>query len=289
MSEGYSLIKIDGEWAKPATVLIEKIAEAVGGLSKPYQIKRVAKAKAEAELIEAQAERKITALRRRALTRFITEEAKKQENIESITKKALPQLNESSDPQNIENDWITNFFDKCRIVSDEEMQILWAKILAGEANSPRTYSKRTVNLLSSLDKYDAQLFTNFCRFSFEFAGLESFVYDLTEAIYKNQKINFDSLVHLDNAGLIRFDPSGGFAVIDLSSPFDIHYYGNALRVSFNNLPNNKIDIGKTMFTATGLELAKICSSTPVDGFLDYVIKKLTEQGLTVVPLLQSPE
>ena len=35
----------------------------------------------------------------------------------------------------MEEDWIANFFDKCRIVSDSEMQSLWARVLAGEANA----------------------------------------------------------------------------------------------------------------------------------------------------------
>jgi hypothetical protein len=92
------------------------------------------------------------------LGRFLVEEAQKQRNIEAITQQALPLLNEESDPRNVDNDWIANFFDKSRIVSDNEMQILWARILAGEANAPGQYSKRSVNLLSSFDKRDAQLF-----------------------------------------------------------------------------------------------------------------------------------
>ena len=44
------------------------------------------------------------------------------------------------------------------------MQILWARVLAGEANAPGTYSKRTVNLLSDFDKSDAELFTKLCGF-----------------------------------------------------------------------------------------------------------------------------
>ena len=92
------------------------------------------------------------------------EEAKKQSNIEEITAKALPQVDENAQPQNMEDDWITNFFDKCRLISDEEMQILWSKVLAGEANSPGTYSKRTVNFLGSLDKSDAFLFQSLCNF-----------------------------------------------------------------------------------------------------------------------------
>jgi hypothetical protein len=52
MSEGKSLINIDlGNFSKPATVLIEKISDAVGGCFRPFQIKRIAKAESEAEII----------------------------------------------------------------------------------------------------------------------------------------------------------------------------------------------------------------------------------------------
>ena len=98
--------------------------------------------------------------------RMLAEEAKKQDNIESITEKAIPQLTSSSTPQDMDNDWIMNFFDKCRVVSDDDMQLLWARILSNEANSPGTYSKRTVNSLGSLDKSDAQLFIKLCGFVF---------------------------------------------------------------------------------------------------------------------------
>ena len=140
-----SLINL-GELSKPAVVLFEKISEGVGGIFKPYQIKRVAKAQAEAEKIKAQTDIEITDLHRRAVHRWIEEEAKRQKNMEDIIAKAVPQLNEDSKPDAMEDDWIANFFDKCRIVSDNEMQILWSQVLAGEANVPGTYSKRTVNL-----------------------------------------------------------------------------------------------------------------------------------------------
>jgi hypothetical protein len=54
--------------------------------------------------------------------RFLEEEAKRQANIEEITRKSLPLLEETSSPQEVEDDWITDFFDKCRIVSAEDMQ-----------------------------------------------------------------------------------------------------------------------------------------------------------------------
>ena len=153
-----------GDLTKPATVLIEKISDAVGGIFKPHQIVRVAKAEAEAERFQAESQIQVTDLHRRAMLRFLEEEAKKQSNIEDITQKALPNLKEDSSPQKVEDDWITNFFDKCRIVSDDDMQKLWSQVLAGEANSPGAFSRKTVNLLADLDKSDAELFMRLCSF-----------------------------------------------------------------------------------------------------------------------------
>jgi hypothetical protein len=278
MADEFPLIKVNGI-SKPATVLIQKIADAIGGYFRPYQIRRVAKAEADAEIIKAQAQIKITGLQRRALTRFVSEEAKKQNNIESITEKAIPQLNDSSNPQNMEDDWITNFFDKCRIVSDAEMQLLWAKVLAGEANSPGTYSKRTVNSLGSLDKSDAQLFTNLCSFVVVIRGLVPLIYDEKASIYNDQQINFNTLTHLDDIGLISFEPLAGYRRLKLPQHIDIYYYGTALKAEFKNPENNELQIGKVLFSNIGAELARICNSKPINGFLDYVIERLSKQGV----------
>ena len=94
MPEGASNSIVNlGELSKPADTLIKKISNAVGGIFKPYQIERVAKAEAKADLIKAQTEIQITDLHRRAMCRFVEEEANRQNNIESITAKTLPQLN----------------------------------------------------------------------------------------------------------------------------------------------------------------------------------------------------
>jgi hypothetical protein len=91
MSNGPSMIDL-GELSKPATVLIEKIADAVGGIFQPYQIKRIARAEVEAEIIRTQGQIEISDLQRRAMRRFLAEESKKQQNIEAITSRAFPKL-----------------------------------------------------------------------------------------------------------------------------------------------------------------------------------------------------
>ena len=86
-----SLVNL-GNLSKPADTLIRKVSDAVGGIFAPYQIKRLAKAEAEASLISAQAEIEVTHLHRRAMHRFVEAEAKRQDNMESITGKALEGL-----------------------------------------------------------------------------------------------------------------------------------------------------------------------------------------------------
>ncbi len=280
MTEGKSIINL-GDISKPATALIEKISDAIGGYFKPYQIKRVAKAEAEAEIIRAQAQIEITELQRRALTRFIAEEAKKQQNIETITQKTIPQLEDSSKPEEMEDDWIANFFDKCRIVSDEEMQVLWSKVLAGEANSPGTFSKRTVNFLGSLDKADAHLFTVLCGFGWFIGDVIPLIYDVNASIYNAAGINFGSLTHLDDIGLVSFESLAGFKRLGIPKSIQVYYHGQPINVEFMQEENNEIEIGNVLLTKTGKQLARVCGSKPVEGFMDYILNKWIEQSLVL--------
>ncbi len=283
MDNGKSLINI-GELAKPATTLIEKISDAIGGYFKPYQIRRVAQAEAEAEKIKALSKIDIAELTHRALGRFLAEETKKQDNIESITTMALPQLHDDSRPQDIEGDWIVNFFDKCRLVSDKEMQALWAKVLAGEANSPGNYSKRTVNFLESLDKTDANQFTSLCRFAWLIGDITPLIFIKEGSLYEKYNINFDTIKHLDDIGLLRFEGLTGFNKIVNSKKLVVFYHGIPIIIEFNNEQNNELKVGNILLSKIGQELAPICGSKALPDFVDFVITKWMSQGL----ILSSP-
>ena len=264
-----SLINL-GDLSKPADTLIKKISDAVGVLFEPRQIKRVAKAKAEAARIEAQSEIKITELHRRAARRWIEEEAQRQKNMEAVTAKAVAQLNEKAQPDSVEDDWLVNFFDKSRIVSDNEMQELWSRVLAGETNAPGTYSKRTVNFLSDLDKTEADLFTRLCGFVWMMGELNSLVFDEAAEIYNKQGVNFGSLSHLDSIGLVKFEGLAGFVNQRLPKRFTVAYYGRRLTLEVSKDANNRLNLGKAMLTRIGKELAPISGSKPVEGFWEYV-------------------
>ncbi len=188
MPVGNSLINL-GDLSKPATVLIEKISDAVGIIYEPHRIRQRALAEVDAKAIHAVGDIKIQEVSKRALMRLVQEETRKQENIESITAKAIPQLSENSNPQNIENDWLLNFFDKCKVISNEDMQKMWATVLAGEANKPDSFSKRTIDTLAMMSKNDAQLFMQLCKFVWSVGGYNyPLVFDHKEGIYNRNGI-----------------------------------------------------------------------------------------------------
>lgn len=262
-----------GDLTKPATVLIEKISDAVGVLYEPRHVIHIAKAEAEVEKIRAESEIAVKDIHQRAIHRFFKEEAIKQGNIEGIIQKALPNLNADAKSDNIENDWIANFFDKCRLISDQEMQGLWSKVLSGEANTPDTFSKRTVNFLSDLDKSDAELFTQLCGFGWQIGSVVPIVYDNKDEIYTKNGVDFETLSHLKSIGLIQFDIGINFSRLRLPKSFTTFYYGQPVECEMRKDADNSLDYGHVMLTKIGKELTSICGSQPVDGFMEYVLDK----------------
>jgi hypothetical protein len=267
--KSFSLVNL-GKLSKPANTLIKKVSDAVGGIFEPWQITRVAKAEAKADLIKAESEVQITDLQRRAMHRFVEEEAQRQENMESITEKALPNLKEDADPSEMNDDWVTNFFDKSRIVSDDSMQDIWAKVLSGEANSPGSYSKRTVNFLADLDKEDAEMFQNLCSFGWIVGDFTPLIFDHSDEIYNNKGIDFTSLTHLDNIGLIQFQTLSGFKRLGLPKNFPVYYCGIPLALEMPKEKDNDLATGKVLLSRLGRELVSVCSAPRVEEFEEYV-------------------
>ncbi len=279
MPDKFSLVNL-GDLSKPATVLIERVSDAVGGIFKPQQIKRIAKAEAEAKIIKTLAKIEISEIEQRALTRFVKEEGKKQENIERITAQAAQQLGDKARPEDLDDDWIANFFEKCRIVSDNEMQSLWAKLLAGEATTPGTFAKRTVGFVSNLDKTDAHMFTKLCTFAWQIGNIVPLVFDVRHEIYEKHEITFNILSHLDAIGLISFAHLAGYKRAKLPKNVIVWYYGQRLELEFPKDEDNELEIGKVLLTKVGQELAPICGSNRSDEFYQYVVEKWIGENLS---------
>jgi len=75
--------------AAPASKIVEVFAKATGVLYEPTRIRREAEAQADALVVKTNAEIQADDLRRRAVERFITQEIKKQENLEAVRDRTI--------------------------------------------------------------------------------------------------------------------------------------------------------------------------------------------------------
>lgn len=268
-----------GDLSKPATVLVEKVCNAVGVVYEPTRIRRKAQAEAEAAQILAVGQIEVDALQRRALERLVHQEARKQENIESITAQAARSLPPTAKVESLDEDWVAHFFKQCDTVSNAEMQSLWSKLLAGEAAVPGTYSRRTVDLVSTLDKTDAALFTALGQFVWVIGDPHPLIYDLNDEIYKANGITFESLKHLDAIGLVSFESIGGYQRQGFQKQAVAFYYGQPTLLEFPAELNNQMEVGHALLTSAGKQLLAICGSQRSEPLYEHVIRRWTNAGI----------
>ncbi len=185
----FNLIKLNG---KPIEKLIEVISNGIGTLYKPRSIRNEADAKAyEIEIIEDAKSKSLAAGKQneaetylRIQERLLFKESRRQKNIDQIAEKAAKQLQQeqSVSEEPVNKDWSKRFFNITEDVSDEEMQEIWAKILAGEIKKPQSYSLRTLELLKNLSKWEAETFMKFAGFAIS-SGNVSFILN-----FKNEQL-----------------------------------------------------------------------------------------------------
>lgn len=69
-----------------------------------------------------------------------------------------PKLEENVSEEEISDDWLNEFENLAKTKSSEEMQLFFAKVLAGEVKKPGSFSLKTIRILSQLDKEPARIF-----------------------------------------------------------------------------------------------------------------------------------
>ena len=91
------------------------------------------------------------------------QEEKRHRNIGSVVGQTAELLGDKDVPdQEPDHDWTARFFNYIQDVSSEEMQLLWAKVLAGQIEQPGSVSIRALSILRNLDNATAKLFQLLC-------------------------------------------------------------------------------------------------------------------------------
>ena len=145
-------------------------------------------------------------LEERTRQRVDFQEAKKQLNVESVTAFAAEELRNEGAVTNepLDDDWTSRFFRIAEDISNEEMQALWGKILAGEIKQPKSYSLRTLELVRNLSKREADVFNRVANFAIK-SGDGNYIFkgDNEDHLAKTYGIGYSEIALLKELGLIQ--------------------------------------------------------------------------------------
>lgn len=133
----------------------------------------------------------------RRAQRLRIELAREQENLESIQRKALEFTEsdpDSADAQEINEDWLFQCADFAQRVSDEEVQLLWARVLSSAAIKGRP--QLSAQALQTLSLFDKRAAIDFQKFVFVVAHLGFFPAIDRQYQGDPQQIDLDALADL---------------------------------------------------------------------------------------------
>ena len=284
--------------ALPTSKLISTVSAGVGKLYEPTHIKRIAKAKAEEIKLISGAMEECSVIPtqyndgslslnntdwddfvRRTQGRMAFQELQKQNNIECVVANAYNILEneQTCSEEPVAQGWINRFFDSVADVSDEDLQKLWGKVLAGEIMQPSSYSLRTLEALKNISKYEAELFNKVSPYIVNMEG-GLFTTSTTELL-KKHGITYGEIMRLDECGLIN---SAGLVSLNpkVSDSQHVAIYNSSKISLICGLDSNTttVSIGEFGLTGAGKELFRLIDVTPNDEFFHDLIEKIVHDN-----------
>lgn len=262
--------------SQPLCKLIDVFQNGCSWVLKPSQIKRIASATSLTKSIESNDEFK-SQLKQALLestanaARSIREE-RQFDNIASVYANATQELQmiENIDKTPVDPDWAARFFDYAKDISDEEAQIVWAKILAGEIIKPGSFFKRTLSVLRNIEAFEAKWFADICQF---------ILCDCI-VIYKQfmDLYPYNQLQSLMDCGLVN---SEACSYILNKETKEISGKTHTIKLMNNQTISNQVALNVFSLTDAGSQLYKITQSQTNQTFL-MKLKEMLEQRYNLV-------
>lgn len=205
--------------------------------------------------------------------RLSFQEEKRQGNIEAVVGMAAEEVG-ANDVQNheIDHDWTARFFAEAQDVSSEKMQQIWAKILAGEVETPGRTSMQTLSILRNMSQRDAELFERTANFVIDDFVLKD---DRTKSIsgFPNYagflRLAHYNLVHLGTGLQTIFEGSPEYHFDNGDTVYRIHKGGTEIY-------NFKIPCH--LLTSSGKELYTFINCRKNEAYLGVLAEFLNKRG-----------
>lgn len=284
-----TIFKLDG---KPLTKFIQTIGDWWSDKRRPkqtrldadaeaYRIKVIEKAKTEARLQSAEDQ---LAFIERIKQRNIDQEVNRQYNIDAIVQETAKQLEgETVNNEPVNKDWISRFFNIAQDISDQEIQMLWSKILAGEIQQPNSFSLKTLEVLQNLGKKQAEVFQYMCNFVIK-EGTAGYIFFSKRNTTHVNSITADNILTLDELGLMNAQEWETRFEFNAINKYHLIKYGHkTLKFITEKLPTT-LTLPILSFTTAGYELYNLVTPSFNSEYYQTIITYITKHGFKVQEL-----
>ncbi len=249
-----------------------KVVETVAPFLAPLQ----ARAEVRAEKIRARGRNEVAeiedkGLEERAMRRLQVTEARRQRNIEQVCEQARalpPGGGIAADP--VDEDWVASFLGHCSDVSNERMQTVWARILAGEVAKPGSFSLLTLSTIRLLSFKDAELFTRFCSYVWQTPDgpVPVYIDDMLPGS-GTSGLGMPDLMNLRSLNLITYESSSIWEWNSRAESTEVSYYGRRYKL---RSPGKHVELTTEVFlTGVGAQLFPIAGGEPDERYRAQVV------------------
>lgn len=280
-------IKVGTEGVGKGLEKLADLGKSLGVLAfGPSHRVRMAKADAEALLIQTGAEVEVENIRQRAAYRLTQEAIRNQENIEAVYQEAVRFLPRQISDEPVSQDWASKFNDRARFASDQELRTVWARVLASEVAKPNSVSPRTVALIDTMTGNDAKALESLLACAASVTGENEEVLFLVRAARGSTEESNKSIFGVEYTTFENLRASGFVSAAD-----DSHVGGSegeslellydTIRLQFRNLAGSTTRLPIHLLTEPCRQIALALRVPPNQGFLDRLCEWAPTVGLSV--------
>ena len=186
-------------------------------------------------------------------------------------------------------DWFIKFYEAVGTVSDEDMQEIWAKLLAGEITSPKSISYKTIEILKNLSSKEARLLENLLNKSI-LINNNCFI-PRDDDYLKYNNIRYEDLLLLEDYGLMKIPQGLTMSIRILEGDTVNLCMSNQYTLQLKNIgaEEQTLMIEHYPFTIFAYQLLLIIGSFTTDkslcSFKDVLQKNYNELEIKIVPTI----
>lgn len=312
------MVKMEGPYEGLLRRFWETLERSGIGMLRPWQIRRVGKAKIDVErsrrLVEAQTRLDIDAilagqkvladdgealleaahsdarlvqdaavlLAERAIVR---DELRSQVNVAKALLVAEAELH--NDPQEppdkeVDDDWFFRWRKLVGEVGAEQLQALWGRVLAGEIRSPGAFSLRTLEFLKNLSQSEAQLIEKIGPFVIN-GEMLVLVESGDPDILEHEGVTFVLRLRLEELGILSSrEKLTRRMPSNVGERFEsyLESHGRVVLLRHEN-PRQELVVSAHRLTDLGSQVVGIGSFEPHEGYLRHIGESIKEKGFEV--------